>query len=203
MGSATKRTGDRNDDTRDGTTMGLAIADEHRELEQVARRFLQSQGKSLARDVTDGSVDRADGLWSGMVAQGWPGLHIREENSGQGFGYPELMVVLAEVGRVAAPGPLAATAAVSGMLECVGTDDQRQHHLRGLADGTRSAAIALDGDVAWSGHRSARVISGDLPAVIGATAADVIAIAVDDDVVLLDARSPQIAITTVNALDRT
>ncbi|MGB8404242.1 MAG: acyl-CoA dehydrogenase [Mycobacterium sp.] len=183
--------------------MGLAIVDEHRELEQVARRFLQSQGKSLAREVTEGAPNRIDGLWSGMVAQGWPGLHIPEEYGGQGFGYTELMVVLAEVGGLAAPSPLAVTAAVSGVLNLVGTEEQRRRHLPGLADGSRRAAVGLDGDVAMSSWPSSRVISGSVSVVIGATSAQLIAVIVDDDVVLLDAGLPQIKVLAVDGLDRT
>ena len=183
--------------------MGLAINDEHVELQDVARRFLASQGKSLAREATDGSVDRIDGLWSGMVAQGWPGLHVAEENGGQGFGLAELAVVLAELGRVAAPGPLAASGVVSALLECVGSADQKRTHLTALADGSRTAAIALDGEVTLANRDGNRIITGRLPGVIGAVAAQMVADVDGDDVVIAELSAPGSTCTPVDAIDRT
>ena len=45
----------------------------------------------------------------GLVAVvGWLGLHVDEALGGEGYGLPELAVVLEELGRVGAPGPFLA-----------------------------------------------------------------------------------------------
>jgi len=76
-----------------------------------------------ARDLLDGVADitrvRAvveaidgvdDALWKAMTEQGWPGIAIDEALGGLGLGTVEVAVLLEEVGRHAAPAPVASTA---------------------------------------------------------------------------------------------
>lgn len=182
--------------------MSLAITEEHTELASVAKRFVNSQGKALAREATDGSVDRVGGMWSGMASQGWPGLHLDESYGGLGYGIAELGVVLAELGRVVAPVPLAATTVVSALIAQAGDDDQRSRYLPGLADGSRTAAFSL-GVEAMVSTAPMRSLSGVAPAVIGGRDAHLVAVVIDEDVVLIDTGIAEVVTTATDPLDNT
>ena len=86
--------------------MGIAIAEEHRELAAVVRSFVESHGvREAARAALDLSEEELPGFWSEMASLGWLGLHLPERYGGSGFGLTEIAVVVEELGRVPAPGP--------------------------------------------------------------------------------------------------
>ena len=87
--------------------MSIALNEEHRELARVARAFLVSQdARNESRALLDASADRLPGFWKEMAELGWLGLHVDESHGGQGFGLPELAIVIEELGYAMAPGPL-------------------------------------------------------------------------------------------------
>ena len=187
--------------------MGLALTDDHLALQEMAHRYLaRARALTLARTVTDGSTDGLGDLWSGMAAQGWQGLHVSEKYEGQGYGFAELAVVLAELGRVAAPGGFAASAVIAALVEALGTDEQKQAILPALATGSHVGAIALTFEPTGSlgaEHDGRSSLSGSAPAAIGGSYADGIALVVGADVVLLDRNAPGLAMTNIDAIDRT
>ncbi len=84
--------------------VGLAIGEEHRELAETARAVLADRDATgAARAALDGAVfeSRAPlvpAFWKDVVNLGWLGLHIAGEHGGQGFGLPELAVVVEQLG---------------------------------------------------------------------------------------------------------
>jgi alkylation response protein AidB-like acyl-CoA dehydrogenase len=78
-----------------------------------------------------------------MAAQGWLGLHIAEEDGGQGFTLAEVAVVLEELGAALFPGPVLPTLLVSAALARHADADTRRRLLPGLADGSHTAAVAF------------------------------------------------------------
>ena len=54
-----------------------------------------------------GGLDRE--LWAAMSEQGWPAVALAEGEGGLGLGAVEVAVLLEEIGRHAAPAPVAAT----------------------------------------------------------------------------------------------
>ena len=64
---------------------------------------------SSSRRASPASRRRADGLWQQMVELGWPALTVPEAAGGLGLGAVELAVVVEELGRAIAPGPLLPT----------------------------------------------------------------------------------------------
>lgn len=186
--------------------MGLSLTDDHRALEDVARRYLATaKARPLAREAMDGSADGQADLWSGMVAQGWQGLHVSEKYGGEGYSYAELAVVLAELGRVAAPGGFTASAVVAAVIESLGSDEQKQTYLADLATGAHVAALAFDFEPTGSAARrdSLAPLCGSSPAVVGGSYADRIAVAVGADVVLIDVGAGGLTVTEIDAIDRT
>ncbi|WP_459980067.1 acyl-CoA dehydrogenase family protein, partial [Mycobacterium avium] len=83
-----------------------------------------------------------------MVSTGWLGLHIDERFGGQGYGLPELTIVLEQLGRAAVGGPFLPTVAVSAVISEVGTDEQRERWLPRLVSGDVVAGIGTNSDVA-------------------------------------------------------
>src|SRR6202011_1102733 len=134
--------------------MPLAITEDHRALAEVAGAMVAGRaGTAGARGIL---LDRdkcgrwwsTDGLWKEMVSTGWLGLHIDERFEGQGYGLPELTIVLEQLGRAAVGGPFLPTVAVSAVIAEAGTDAQRERWLRRLVSGDVVAGIGTTGDVA-------------------------------------------------------
>jgi alkylation response protein AidB-like acyl-CoA dehydrogenase len=94
--------------------MGIALTDDHRELAEVARGFLGSQkARAAARSLLDAPEEDRPPFWPALAELGWLGLHIDEEHGGSGYGLPELVVVIDELGRAVAPGPFVPTVIAS------------------------------------------------------------------------------------------
>ena len=107
-----------------------------------------------------------------MAAQGWLGLHIAEEDGGQGFTLAEVAVVLEELGAALFPGPVLPTLLVSAALVRHADADTRRRLLPGLADGSLTGAVALGAsvDAVRSGDGSI-VLQGVVRPVLGLPAA--------------------------------
>ncbi|BBY07725.1 acyl-CoA dehydrogenase [Mycobacterium noviomagense] len=163
--------------------MGIALTDDHRELAEVARGFLTSQkARWAARALLDSADEPRPPFWQELVELGWLGLHIDEEHGGSGYGLPELVVVVEELGRAVAPGPFVPTVITSAVIAHAGSAEQKARLLPGLVDGTVTAGVGLDGEVAVDGG----VANGEAGVVLGAGLADLLLIAAGDDVLLLD-----------------
>lgn len=163
--------------------MGIALTDDHRELAEVARAFLTSQkARWAARSLLDAADEARPPFWHDLVELGWLGLHIDEEHGGSGYGLPELVVVIEELGRAVAPGPFVPTVIASAVIAAEGSAEQRARLLPGLIDGSVAAGIGLGGEVSVDDG----VANGDAGIVFGAGLADLLLIAAGNDVLLLE-----------------
>jgi len=180
--------------------MSIALTDDHRELGNVARSFLTAQkARLVARELLDSDAEGRPPFWSDLAELGWLGLHVDEKYGGSGFGLPELVVVIDELGRAAAPGPFVPTVVVSSVIAAVGTDEQKARLLPGLVDGTHTAAIGFGGNLTVSGGR----ISGDAGVVLGAGLADVLLLASGEDMLVVQRSAAGVAVEVPENLDRT
>jgi len=126
--------------------VSLAISDEHVELAATVRRFLDSRcPPAVARAGLDAPEEVMPPFWAEAAGMGWLGLHVEQSHGGEGFGLPEVAVVLEELGRAAAPGPFLATILASALLGAGGSADAAKRWLPGLAAGTIVGAAALPG----------------------------------------------------------
>jgi len=133
---------------------------------------------------------RCPPFWTALAKLGWLGLHVPEEYGGEGYGLPELAVVLAELGRVVAPGPFLPTVLASAVLAEAGSPTLRAVLLPELTGGTRTAAVGLaEADPA----RGWLVLGGGL--------ADVLLLPSGDDLLVLDRSTVQVE--SVAGLDPT
>ena len=180
--------------------MGIALTDDHRELAEVARAFLTAQkARWAARSLLDSPDEGRPGFWQGVAELGWLGLHIDEEYGGSGYGFPELVVVIEELGRSVAPGPFVPTVIASAAIAKDGTADQKSRLLPGLTDGTVTAGIGLDGQV----QLEAGIADGDAGIVLGAGLAELLLIAAGDDVLVLDRGRAGVSVEVPDNLDPT
>src|SRR5579875_245110 len=180
--------------------MGIALTDDHRELAEVARAFLTSQkARWAARSLLDSADESRPPFWQDLVELGWLGLHIDEEHGGSGYGLPELVVVIEELGRAVAPGPFVPTVIASAVIAKDVTDEQKARLLPGLIDGTVVAGVGLGGDVRVDGG----VASGDAGIVFGAGLGELLLIAAGDDVLLLDRGRDGLSIEVPDNFDPT
>ena len=184
--------------------MGIALTDDHRELAEVARAFLTSQkARWAARSLLDTPDEARPAFWQDMVELGWLGMHIDEEYGGSGYGLPELVVVIDELGRAVAPGPFVPTVIASAAIAKDGTADQKSRLLPGLIDGTRTAGIGLVGQVQISGGPKNGIADGDAGIVLGAGLAELLLIAAGDDVLVLDRGRAGVSVDVPDNFDPT
>jgi alkylation response protein AidB-like acyl-CoA dehydrogenase len=183
--------------------MPLAITEDHRALAEVAAAMVAGRAGTagarrvlLDRDKTDRWWS-TDGLWKEMVSTGWLGLHLDERFDGQGYGLPELTIVLEQLGRAAVGGPFLPTVAVSAVIAEAGTDQQRERWLPPLVSGDVVAGIGTNGDVAV---RDSTVSAAAVP-VLAETAADLFLLPAGDDLVLVQA-GDGVSIRTVDSVDQ-
>ena len=132
--------------------MDLEFTSEQEELRASVRSFLDKECTlAVVRDVVETGNPPAV-LWQSMVALDWPALNVPEEDGGIGLTFVETAVVVEELGRSVAPGPLLAT--VSQFVPIVieaGTAAQRHQFLSDVASGVTTGAIALaDHPTGWS-----------------------------------------------------
>ena len=180
--------------------MPIALTDDHRELGDVARSFLTAQkARWAARELLDADEETKPPFWNELAELGWLGLHLDENHGGSGFGLPELVVVVDELGRAVAPGPFVPTVVVSAVIAATGTDEQKNRLLPGLADGSVTAAVGFGGDVSVSGGKA----SGDAGVVLGAGLADLLLIAAGDDMLVVERNAAGVSVEVPGNLDRT
>ncbi len=128
--------------------MPIAVTEDHESLRATALRWTETHcPPAVPREVAEAPPDATElaPAWEKMAAQGWLGLHLSEEQGGQGFTLSELAVVLEELGHALFPGPVLPTLLVSAVLARVprGPAAVPPEWLRGLADGSITAAVAL------------------------------------------------------------
>jgi alkylation response protein AidB-like acyl-CoA dehydrogenase len=164
--------------------MPIAVTEEHESLRRTAQRWLEAhcpptEPRALAEAVAAPSeVPRSCELppvWEKMAAQGWLGLHIAEEDGGQGFTLAEVAVVVEELGFSLFPGPVLSTLLVSAALALHADADTRRRLLPGLADGSLTAAVALGASVDTDrGGDGSAVVRGTVRPVLGLPAAELV-----------------------------
>ena len=168
--------------------MPLAITEDHRALADVARAMVGARsGTAGARRIlldrdTGGRWWAEDGLWKEMVSTGWLGLHIDEAFGGQGYGLPELTIVLEQLGRAAIGGPFLPTVAVSAMIAQVGTDEQRRRWLPRLTSGDAVAGVAATSDAVQTDS----AVTAEAVATLAEPEADLFLLPVGHDLLLVE-----------------
>jgi alkylation response protein AidB-like acyl-CoA dehydrogenase len=168
--------------------MQLDFTPDQEELRSSVRAVLAKEcPASLVRAhveavVAGESSDAGRRLWDTFVGLDWQALTIAEEHGGIGLGFPELVVLAEELGRVIAPGPLLST--MAGFVPLLREADGGGPWLEKVAAGELSGTVAFDAD---------RILCGG--------EVDYIAVIRDDRVVLVPAVDAKLR--PIRALDAT
>jgi alkylation response protein AidB-like acyl-CoA dehydrogenase len=121
------------------------LSDDQVALRDGARDLLDGYAAAAkVRAVVDQDAGSDPALWSAIVEQGWLGVAVDESAGGLGFGVVEVAVLLEEVGRHAAPGPIAATMLAVDALVAASATEEAARLVAGEA-----------GCVAWSRRHDA------------------------------------------------
>jgi alkylation response protein AidB-like acyl-CoA dehydrogenase len=138
--------------------MAIGITEEHEELRQAVRRFVDTNiPPTAARAVVDAATESRPGFWSALCEPGWLGLHVAERDGGAGYGLVEQAIVVEELGRACAPGPYLATALAAAILDEAG-GPAATTWLPKLASGACTGAVALSGPRPVLGGHDADVV---------------------------------------------
>jgi alkylation response protein AidB-like acyl-CoA dehydrogenase len=126
--------------------MDFAFTEEHEELRQTVRKFLENKSDEQAvRGLmqTEQGYDRD--VWSQMAEQmGLQGLIVPEQYGGGGFGYVELTVVLEEMGAALLCAPFFASAVLAAnTLLHVADENAKAELLPAIASGKSLATLAF------------------------------------------------------------
>jgi alkylation response protein AidB-like acyl-CoA dehydrogenase len=197
----------------------LSIA-ERDELTASVRKFLDARCASSdvrAQAATTDGYDR--NLWAELAELGWLSIHVPEEHGGMGGSFVDAAVVLTELGRHVAPGPILGTA-VLGMEALVRGDneDLRGRWLPQVLAGQQVLAAATCGPsgsyearqlgVTWDPVPGGLRLRGEArfaPDAVGADAIVVSAVHGNGEVALalVDATGPGISIEPEATIDHT
>jgi hypothetical protein len=181
--------------------MAIALTEAHRDLAGVARSFVLGQKvRDAARALLDASSEELPSFWPELAGLGWLGLHLPEDVGGSGYGLPELVVVLEQLGAAVAPGPFLTTVIASAVIADQAGPDVRSGLLPGLADGSVVAGLGLNGSLAVEGN----VVTGDAGVVLSAGPADLLVLSVGEDgIFVVPSGRAGLVVTPVASLDPT
>jgi hypothetical protein len=178
--------------------MSIAVTDDHRALAETAADFLRKNDtRGAARALLEADSEPRPAFWSELASLGWLGLHLPEAVGGAGYTLEELVVVVEELGAAVAPGPFVPTVIASAFIAQVGDDALKSSLLPGLADGSRTAAIALASDLAVNGGKA----SGTINAVLAGGTPDLLVVGDGDDVLVIDLAGGGVALDFPRNLD--
>ncbi|MEY2568781.1 MAG: hypothetical protein QOE35_3310 [Actinomycetota bacterium] len=118
--------------------MATGITDEHQALHDAARRWAEAHcPPAVPRALLDVDDEALPGFWADLEGLGWLTLPLD-------YGLPETAIIVEEMGRAVAPGPLVPTLLATALLRGSGGVDP----LRPAAVGLERGAPVLGGAVA-------------------------------------------------------
>jgi alkylation response protein AidB-like acyl-CoA dehydrogenase len=191
--------------------MHFALDEDQKALQDAVRSYLRDR---FDLEKVRGVYDDPEGdgipaeLWSAVSEQGWLAVLVPEEHDGVGLGLVAAAVISRALGAGAVPGPWLGTVLAAEAVRLAGSEAQQASWLPRLAAGEVKGAVALltPGSSPESKHAPATSdggsLSGQLQIVEYAEVADVLVVAAQDGLHLVDPKGPGVSITRCSALDR-
>lgn len=125
--------------------VSYARTEEQDLIASTARQYLEENidiGRVRELMMSEDGFDR--GLWKEMADLGWMGLTIADVHGGAGLGFPEVGVLLEEMGRLVTPGPFfASTILATTAIQETATESRSAELLPSLASGEKITSLAL------------------------------------------------------------
>ncbi|HEY1706907.1 MAG TPA: acyl-CoA dehydrogenase family protein [Rhizomicrobium sp.] len=173
--------------------MDFALSDDHLVLRRSARDFLEKEIdlSPLLRPNAGVEEARYAENWQKLVELGWPGLIVPEAYGGSGLNCLDLVMIVSEMGRTLAPGPLFGTLAGTWAILKGGSETQKQAILPRVAGGGMKLALAIsdrDGSSDGCGSdaeampaQGGYLLQGSKSFVVDAAEADLLVVAARHD----------------------
>lgn len=121
--------------------MNFDITQDQQMLCEVFARFLDANSSTVhVREAMKDGIDRA--LWSGLADLGVFGLRVPEAHGGLGLGTFDAALLMEEVGRTLASGPVAESILAARLVATLG-DESAQAVLENLLSGQSVATLAF------------------------------------------------------------
>ncbi|MGW6424817.1 acyl-CoA dehydrogenase [Nocardia sp. NPDC055053] len=160
---------------RNSYELGVGVSEDHLALADAVHGFVE---RTITAEIVRAAVEAGEAgkqlpYWDVLVAQDLLSLHVAEDVGGQGAGLLTLSVALEPLGRGLHTGPFVPTALASAVLAQDG-GAWAQAQLPGLADGSRTGAVALSSNLTGVLRDGALVVDGTADGVAGAASAEVI-----------------------------
>jgi alkylation response protein AidB-like acyl-CoA dehydrogenase len=137
------------------TTVPFTEPEERLALRESVFKLASSYGHSYVAEKTRNG-DKLTELWQDMGKHGFLGVNIPEEYGGGGGGMADLAAVLEEAAAAGAPllMMVVSPAIVGTIISRCGTEEQKQHWLPQIADGSKIMAFAItEPDAGSNSHR--------------------------------------------------
>ncbi|MET9612323.1 acyl-CoA dehydrogenase family protein [Kitasatospora indigofera] len=157
------RPGDEQSATAPESTSPLIETPERQALRRAVGDLGRRYGSAYYLDKARQGLP-ADELWAEAGKAGYLGVNLPAEYGGGGGGITDLAIVLEELGTAGCPLLLLIVSpAICGtVIARYGTEQQKQHWLPGLADGTRRMAFGItEPDAGSNSHRISTVARRD------------------------------------------
>ncbi|MFC1982215.1 acyl-CoA dehydrogenase family protein [Chloroflexota bacterium] len=125
--------------------MNLTLCEEQEMLKTSTRDYLTSKfPKKVVKELEATDAGYSAEIWKEMADLGWMGLVFPERYGGANMSFLDLAVLMEEMGRACVPGPFFSTVILGGLpILDVGTDEQKQKYLPGIASGKLTFTLAL------------------------------------------------------------
>ncbi|MGI8536371.1 MAG: acyl-CoA dehydrogenase family protein [Mycobacteriales bacterium] len=192
--------------------MQFQLTDEQRALQAAVRAYLRDrfgpqQVRALYEDPGSDGIPAA--LWQAFGEQGWLAVLVPEEHDGIGLGLLDAAVLARAFGAGTVPGPWLGTILAGEAVRLAGSKEQQAARLPDLAAGQVKGAVALlqagsgPSPAGAPATASGGILSGRLELVEYAATADLLVVAAQDGLYLVDPRGAGVVVTGLDALDRT
>jgi alkylation response protein AidB-like acyl-CoA dehydrogenase len=125
--------------------MHFAFTEEQEELRSQAHGFLgEFSASEQVREAMESERGYDPELWARISSElGWPSVVIPEEYGGLGLSHVELIALMEEMGAALLCAPFLSSVCLAGnALMLGGSEDQKQEHLPGIAEGTTLGTLA-------------------------------------------------------------
>jgi alkylation response protein AidB-like acyl-CoA dehydrogenase len=123
-----------------------SFTEEQEQLRDVVRGYFREKSpEAEVRRLMATGEGYDPVVWQQMARElGLLGIAIPEQYGGQGFGWPELGIVLEEMGRTLVCAPFFSTVVLAATTLLESDDDEaKKDYLPGIADGSVIATVAL------------------------------------------------------------
>ncbi|MEV6218389.1 acyl-CoA dehydrogenase [Nocardia sp. NPDC051833] len=160
---------------RNSYELGVGVGEDHLALADAVSGFVE---RTVTAEIVRAAVESTEAgkqlpYWDALVAQDLLSLHVSEDLGGQGAGLLTLAVALEPLGRGLHTGPFVPTVLTSALL-AQDSGAWARAQLPGLADGSRTGAVALSSGLTGVLRDGALIVDGTADGVTGAVSADVI-----------------------------